>query len=188
MTYLYLTGGGLAQVDDDDAKWLSRHTWSLFPSGRTAYARTHVREADGKFHRRYMHTMILRRHGRLPDGLKVDHINGDGLDNRKENLRPATHAQNHQNRRKIEGCSSRYKGVSWNKERQRWRAYIYVNRKRIELGYYADEKEAALAYDRAALQYFGEFAKPNFSTLAVEAPEASDGLLLSSCSLLRQAA
>jgi len=89
------------------------------------------------------------------------HINGCGLDNRKANLRPVTHAQNHQNRRKISGTTSRYKGVSWYKRRNRWHATIQINRKTKDLGYFEKEEDAAHAYDEAAKEAVGEFARLN---------------------------
>jgi hypothetical protein len=93
--------------------------------------------------------------------MEVDHINGDGLDNRKSNLRLATRAQNGCNLRPQQGKSSRFKGVAWH-VCGKWRAHISPNRTQIALGLFDDEIDAALAYDMAALAQFGEFARPNF--------------------------
>jgi hypothetical protein len=92
---------------------------------------------------------------------QVDHINNNRSDNRIVNLREATAFQNQANRKIQMGGSSKYKGVSWFKQSCKWEAYIEVNRKKIHLGYYHKEEEAALTYNKAALERFGEFAKIN---------------------------
>jgi len=97
------------------------------------------------------------------DGDFCDHINHNGLDNRKANLRLATRSQNAWNRQKAKIKSrSKYKGVSWYNRGKRWSVRIQVNRKQKFLGIFEDEIEAAKAYDRAARKYFGEFAELNF--------------------------
>ena len=100
----------------------------------------------------------------LPDHLVADHINHNGLDNRKANLRPATRAQNNYNRLAIKrkGATSKYKGVAWKKEYKKWNAQIYFKGECIFLGYFKEEKQAAKAYDKAAKEYHGEFASLNF--------------------------
>lgn len=102
----------------------------------------------------FMHRVILN----TPLGYETDHSNGDGLDNRKENLRIATASQNKWNRNKYKNNTSGYKGVSWEKDRGRWRAYIILKTERIHLGYFNDKHEAARAYNAAAIKYHGEFA------------------------------
>ena len=92
---------------------------------------------------------------------QIDHINGDRTDNRIVNLREATGSENQGNRKIHEGGTSKYKGVSWKKQYSKWVAKIVVNHKNIHLGYYDNEEKAALAYNKAALEYFGEFAKIN---------------------------
>jgi hypothetical protein len=95
--------------------------------------------------------------------LLVDHINGNGLDNRRANLRLATYTQNNwNNRQRVERYSSKYRGVSWHKRWGKWSAVISVKGRKKHLGYYRDEKEAAEAFDRAAKKYRGEFAVLNF--------------------------
>ena len=106
-----------------------------------------------------MHREIMN----APEGLVVDHINRNGLDNRKVNLRLATAMQNVWNsKRNVNTDSSKYKGVSWDKNKHKWRASIGIDRKTKHLGYFEDEKMAAKAYDKAAKEHRGEFAVLNF--------------------------
>jgi len=107
----------------------------------------------------YMHHMVID----IPAGMYCDHINHNGLDNRKANLRPATNTQNVWHRRKFRRPSrSKYKGVDWAKDMKRWRVRITVNGKRMYLGSFKNEVEAAKAYDIAAKKYHGDFAALNF--------------------------
>jgi len=101
--------------------------------------------------------------GVLGRKVTVDHKNGNGLDNRKFNLRICTRSQNQQNKKKPISNTSGFKGVAWSKAANKWCAYIAVNKERIHLGLFVDPKEAARAYDTAARKFFGEFARPNFS-------------------------
>ena len=91
---------------------------------------------------------------------ETDHVNGNSLDNRRVNLREATRSQNNWNRGKQLG-SSRFKGITWDKRDKNWKAQIQVNYKRISIGRFTDEIEAAKAYDKAAMEHFGEFARTN---------------------------
>jgi len=98
-----------------------------------------------------------------PKDVLVDHINHNGLDNRKANLRFATPQQNTWNRRCLSRCKgTKYIGVSWDKQSRKWRVRILVDGKSRFLGYFEDEKEAAKAFDRAAKEHRGEFAFLNF--------------------------
>lgn len=103
-----------------------------------------------------MHRFITN----APKELEVDHINGNRLDNRKENLRICTKSQNLRNQHKTCG-SSKYKGVSWRVRANKWESRIYVDGKKLFLGLYSDEEDAAKAYDKAAIQHYKEFAKTN---------------------------
>jgi hypothetical protein len=113
-----------------------------------------------------MHRLILELDGQNIDGLEVDHDNGNRLDNRRENLRPATKSQNMSNRGPFLNNKSGFKGVCWHKRRQKWIAQIHVSGKRTHLGYFDDPIAAARAYDAAALELHGAFARLNFPPLA----------------------
>jgi len=151
-----LTHGKYAIVDPDDYVWLSKYKWYVVKKGNTFYAN---RGQWSKTQKRRltitMHRLIID----VPDDMFVDHINHNGLDNRKANLRLATPADNARYARypKI-NTSSRYRGVCYNKQTRKWRTTILVNRKRKHLGYFKHEIDAARAYDQAAKLYYGDFA------------------------------
>jgi hypothetical protein len=106
-----------------------------------------------------MHRQIIR----IPPGLLCDHINRNGLDNRSANLRPATVSQNLCNSAKRNAKTrSKYKGLEWDKVQRKWKARIQINRRKIHLGSFNSETEAARAYDDAAKKYHGAFASFNF--------------------------
>lgn len=108
-----------------------------------------------------MHTLLMS----PPKGMCVDHINGNGLDNRYENLRVCTHLQNLQNRRKIKNTTSRYIGVHWNKKRSTWVAFVSYKDEAKWLGDFKTEHHAAMAYDIWAKELKGEYANLNFSKI-----------------------
>jgi hypothetical protein len=108
-----------------------------------------------------MHRQILD----APEGVWVDHIDGDGLNNRKSNLRLCSAIENARNRRPRPNCRSRYKGISWHKRQKKWAVRIGKRGKGIHLGSFDDQIEAAVAYDRKAEKLFGEFAYLNFPDL-----------------------
>lgn len=99
----------------------------------------------------------------VPKHLVCDHINHNGLDNRKNNLRTCTRQQNTHNQKPRKKGTSKYKGVDWNKRQKKWRARIYYRGKCHYLGYFNNEIDAALTYDKKAKELFGEFACLNFS-------------------------
>jgi len=107
----------------------------------------------------YIHQEVIE----VPKGMVIDHINHDGMDNRRANLRPATYSQNLYHRKKRSGAMySKYKGVHWHKNHRKWLARITFEKKTIHLGYFRNEIEAARAYDEATKKYHGEFASLNF--------------------------
>ncbi len=148
--------GLYALVDEQDYELVSGFSWftMLRPNG-VIYARRQFRGADGKRHEQRMHTL-------LTGWVETDHINLNGLDNRRENLREADRSQNCANRRKpSHGLTSTFKGVSWDSRRRMWQALIMVHKKNIYLGRHHSELEAARAYNDAAVKHFGEFALLN---------------------------
>lgn len=156
-TTIPLTQGYVALVDESDAHRVNQLSWYLVRcGGGLLYARRDIPRSDGGVSALMLHVFIAG--WRL-----VDHINGDGLDNRRSNLREADHWQNQQNRRKRSDSGSRFKGLSWDSRRGgRWRVRINARGRRVEIGYFEDLDEAAMAYDEAAREHHGEFATLNF--------------------------
>ena len=159
-----LTRGLVAMIDASDYPVLSAYNWIASPRGGSEpselglfYAASTIR---GK--KLTMHRFLMGE----PKSLEVDHVNGDGLDNRRCNLRVCTHQENLRNRRPrrdLRGrkrLSSRFVGVC--RFRAKWQAHIGLNGKRTYLGVFETEEAAASAYDAAAREHFGEFARLNF--------------------------
>jgi len=141
--------GVYAYVDAADFEWLNQWTWGL----HNGYAARH--------HKRkviFMHREIMQ----PPQGMVVDHVSRNKLDDTRTNLRVCTHRENACNRDKQRGTSSRFKGVGRCRDTDKWYARIMFEGKPIFLGYFTEEIEAARAYDRAAVEYFGESARLNF--------------------------
>jgi hypothetical protein len=140
-------------IDDEDYDIVSQYSWYAGKGTNTFYACRNIGYAIRTIQR--MHTFIT-------GYSKCDHINGNGLDNRKSNLREVTSKQNNMNRSKTSNSTtSVYKGVHWVTRRSKWQAKIFVDGKDKFLGYFHDEKEAAIAYNKAATKFFGEFCKLN---------------------------
>jgi hypothetical protein len=159
MITIPLTRGYVAVVDDEDAH-LAALKWSVTHKTRGApniYAHRYIQDCDGKETHERLHRVIML----APDGVWVDHIDGDGLNCRRSNLRLVTAWQNAINRRPQAGSASGFKGASIDKG-GRWRAGIQVRGKRLGLGCFASPEEAARAYDAAAREHYGEFAWVNF--------------------------
>lgn len=163
MRVIRLPSGLDVAIDDLDYDRVTRFRWHAEPARRTTYAIRDV-YTPGVTHstsRMRMHRFILD----APKGLEVDHIDGNGLNNTRANLRLATAAQNRHNLPLSANNTSGFKGVSrWRtKTRSCWKASIGVHGRARHIGYYDTPEEAARAYDRAALEHFGEFAWLNFA-------------------------
>jgi hypothetical protein len=154
---LRLPSGLVALVDEADyAKVVAAGPWHAAPCGKHVYVQRSIRKPGSK------RSTEERLHRWLTGWNLVDHRNGDGLDNRRSNLREATPAQNSANSRLSRRSSTGLKGVTWYKRCSRWRAHITVDQKQRHLGYFDDPIEAAKAYDVAAIEAFGDFAHTNF--------------------------
>ncbi len=154
-------------VDQQDYYRYGNLNWSVMASNGKLYAACILKTGPMKTNLVRLHRLILS----PPPGLLVDHKNSNSLDNRRENLRPATRSQNACNRRSSKSKkSSRFIGPSLDKRRGKWAVKLINNGNRIWIGYFEDEIEAAHTYDAAAKKYHGEFARLNF-------PEESQGRL-----------
>lgn len=161
MREIPLTRGRATLVDDHNFDWLNHYCWYAMRAGERWYAVRKRRLHTGEQRNVFMHREIVRRVGLvIPEGSEVDHWDTDGLHNWELNLRVATRSQNMQNRRKWSGCSSRFKGVVWDKTC--WRVRITIDGTQRTIGFFNEEIDAALAYDRAAQLAFGVFARLNF--------------------------
>lgn len=139
-------------VDDEDYEYLKQWNWQLMRSSG------HVGRSEYKKGTILLHRVV----NNTPNELFTDHINQNKLDNRRENLRTCSKAQNSMNRAKQNGkYSSKYKGVTWCKKSQKWKARVKYNGKFIALGHHTSEIEAAKAYNQKAEELFGEFFVPN---------------------------
>lgn len=149
-------GKHIVMIDDEDYELISKYTWSLLPSknGQTYYAKTNL--FNSKPASLQIHTLILKSYG-----LHVDHIDRNGLNNQKENLRICTRSQNMMNKIKIKPATSKYKGVCWYDKYKKWNARIGVNNRRFCLGYFDTQEDAALAYNIAAKKFHREFCRLN---------------------------
>lgn len=137
--------------DKSDFEIVAKHKWSVDKYG-------YVISGTGKECVK-LHRLLFEN----PENTVVDHINGRPWDCRRSNLRLASQQQNTQNSAMPKSNTTGYKGVCFDKKRNKFMASIHPNRQTVFLGYYDSPYEAALAYDRAAFCYYGEFARPNFN-------------------------
>ena len=146
-----------ALVDDEDFERVNQYKWLLHKSNKSkvlyVYSTKNNNKTALKLHRFIMNITSPKIH--------IDHINDNGLNNQKSNLRICTNQQNTSNKRKIEGFTSKYKGVSWSKRLNKWRATIFYFYKQTHLGDFNSEEEAARAYNVKAKELFKEFARLN---------------------------
>jgi len=152
MKEIKLSQGQIAQVDDEDYEFLNQWGWHAFHDGRNSYARR-VNNIKHVTYRYFMHRVLLS----PPNNLQIDHIDHNGLNNQKYNLRFCTYAQNGMNKR----CSGKsgYLGVFISSGYIT--SAIKVNGKQIYLGSYKTIEDAALAYNKAASKFHGEYANLN---------------------------
>lgn len=141
-------------VDASDTELVSAYKWQVKHDGKQTYARTVINGKQVQLHRLIM--------GAQP-GQRVDHINGNGLDNRRQNLRFCSIAQNTMNSSKRRGCLSKYKGVTWHRAIKKWQAQIKLNGKSHYIGVFSSEREAADAYERRRQ----EVCKKNFQAAII---------------------
>lgn len=158
MKEIPLTNGLFAKVDESDFEILSKFNWQAV-NNRKYYARRHIM-IDGKKSKIYMHREIM---GVTKSDVFVDHIDGDGLNNTRANLRVASHSENLANVPKRNGTSSKYRGVNFKKSTGKWQVQIQHNNKMHWVGSFNNEIEAAKAYDKKAVELFGAFAQLNFN-------------------------
>lgn len=150
-----LKNGTIILIDKEDLEKVSKYSWDINNSG---YVRVSL-NLKTKYTGMLLHRFIM---GLTDPNIKLDHIDCNKLNNQKTNLRIATMQQNARNRTKTKKLGySKFKGVSFNKRKNKWIAAIYINYKRHHLGYFKDEISAAKAYNKAAIQNFGEFARIN---------------------------
>lgn len=152
MKIIALTKSRFSIVDDSDYEALVANKWCASECGKNFYA---VSRINGKVV--HMHRFLES----PPPGMLVDHINGNTLDNRRENLRVCTKQQNCANQAAKITNTSGFKGVYWNPSINKWCSQIMVKYKKIHLGVFVKAEDAADAYDLAAKKHFGEFANTN---------------------------
>lgn len=149
-------GEHIVYYDEIDAEIISNHTWHIQKKDNNYYSGTNIYVGQSRSDMVLMHRMIMG----LPSEI-IDHIDGNGLNNRRGNLRKATIKQNVRNSRVASNNNTGYKGVSKDGWTNLWRVWIEVDGKRISGGRFASKNEAAVKYNELAKQYFGDFARLN---------------------------
>lgn len=153
-----LTKGKFAVVDDEDFEALSAFRWHAYPDRGTFYARRSDYSEGHVAKTVLMHRQVLG----AGKGEQVDHVNGDGLDNTRTNLRFCTPLENARNARRRKDNQSGFKGVVWHKQRKQWVAHIRIDGKLKHLGLFPTKEDAARAYDEVAKRIHKEFANLNY--------------------------
>jgi hypothetical protein len=160
MKTIPLTRGQVAMVDDADFEHLSKFKWYFHPAG---YAARDIWNSQS--HRKLKTVLMHREIMAAPAGMDIDHADDNGCDNQRHNLRIATRAENMWNREKRPNTSSVYKGVYWDSGDRKWIARITKHGVKTVIGYFDNERHAAMAYDIWARAMFGQFARPNFKSI-----------------------
>lgn len=154
IAFITLSKGYEAVIDAADAPLVSGFNWSAVVAPHTVYASRMPPRRSGSRRAIFLHRLILG----VPDGIFGDHIDGNGLNNRRSNLRPASGAENQRNRRISITNTSGFKGVSWHKNRAKWQANITTAGRQIHLGLFETAEEAHASYIAAANKFHGDFA------------------------------
>lgn len=158
MREIQLTRNQVALIDDEDFDLINQHKWFSVSPRQKNYRHTWYAACKIQGRHVTMHNLLLN----PPKGSVADHIDHNGLNNRRTNIRISTTRENSWNTNKHKNCTSKFKGVSWNKEKSKWQARICINGRETHLGWFHDEVLAANTYDFVACQFFGDFAKLNF--------------------------
>lgn len=156
MELVILSKGFKTIIDKEDYKFVNSFKWYACQKDNRYYASRTVRygnRKDNKKHHLFLHRILLN----APEGIFVDHINGNSLDNRKNNLRLCSNKENSRNRK----IKNKYKGIKKNLNCKTWSARITVDQIELYLGCFKNDIDAAMAYNEAAIKYFGKFAKLN---------------------------
>lgn len=145
-------------IDDEDFEKIKNFSWHVIKSPYTMYVSAMKKEYGKPYTAILLHRLVMG----ASKGMEVDHINGNGLDNRKINLRMCSQSQNQANRQKTsKHMSSKFKGVYWCKRQKRWVAKIDCNSKRHYIGSFVNETDAAVAYNKKSAELFGDFSRIN---------------------------
>jgi len=158
MRYIQLTQNQVSIIDDEDFNTVSQYKWCAKKHKNGFYAVRSVYK-NGIKTTEYLHKFLLKNEFGI-----IDHIDRNGLNNTRGNLRVVSFSENGMNRNPNKNHSSKYKGVCFNKREKKFFAKIYKGKNQIHLGYFMDEKDAAIAYNKAAMSLFKEYANINIIT------------------------
>lgn len=155
MKKIKLTQNKVALVDNSDYEKINKYKWCLFHHHNTFYAVRNSKKSEGRKRRLYMHRVIAG----TPEDKETDHINGDGLNNQRKNLRICNHSENQRNKSRYKSNTSGYKGVFWHNIGKKWLASIRIKGIQKHLGLFKTKIEAYEAYCIACKKHHGEFSK-----------------------------